>query len=364
VSGEARDVLVPPGTIGYLDAISAVPGATVNLHVSSTAPTWRAELVRLYALEIPGFGVERRADPVPSFAAIEREGIEQTTAIGSYGRAEPLGLDQFDAPLTLSVTICPTRPGAGPQAALAQRDEAGVAGWSLGLDAEGRPHLWCATDGGDGDRATEAGESGATADGELDRATEGDDGDHATEVAALGLTTPVPLKPGCWYRLTATIDAPAAKATLAVDPVGTFTSNRLATGRGSAHRVEAALPGVPQPATAPLLLAAAALDPNGQPLEGFDGKIERPSIHGAAPTTAVGGDPGRTSPQFVREGSPPDAATENRTLAHWDPRGQHHPLRHRPPLAYRRHLSRRPSLHPDQPPDPSRHRLHLGRPGR
>jgi len=247
MSGGANDVIVPHGTIGYLDAISAVPGATVNLHVSSTAPTWRAELVRLYALEIPGFGVERRADPVPSFAAIEREGIEQTTAIGSYGRAEPLGLDQFDAPLTLSLTLCPTRPGAGPQAALAQRDEAGVAGWSLGLDAEGRPRLWCATDAG-----------------------------------ALDLVTPEPLKQGCWYRLTATIDAHAARATLTVDPVGTFTSNRLATGRGSSHRVESALPGVLQPAAAPLLLAAAVLDPNGQPLEGLDGKIESPTITGAA----------------------------------------------------------------------------------
>jgi N,N-dimethylformamidase len=273
VSGEARDVLVPPGTIGYLDAISAVPGATVNLHVSSTAPTWRADLVRLYALEIPGFGVERRAEPVPNFAPIEREGIEQTTPVGSYGRAEPLGLDVFDAPLTITVTICPTRPGAGPEAALAQRDEAGVAGWSLGLDPEGRPRLWCATDG-----------------------------------AALDLTTPEPLKPGCWYRLTATIDAPAAQATLAIDPVGTFTSNRLATGRGNAHRVESDFPGAPQPAAAPLLLAAAALDPNGQPLEGFDGKIERPSIYATGPTAATGEDPERTSPQFVSEGSSPVAA--------------------------------------------------------
>ena len=199
MSGTAGDVLVPHGTIGYLDAISAVPGATVKLHVSSTAPTWRAELVRLYALEIPGFGVERRADPVPGFATIEREGIEQTTAVGSYGHAEPLGLDQFDAPLTIAVTICPTRPGSGPQAVLAQRDEAGIAGWSLGLDADGHPRLWCATDGG-----------------------------------ALDLSTAEALKPGCWYRLTATIDAPALRASLAVTPVGTFTANRLATGRGSA----------------------------------------------------------------------------------------------------------------------------------
>ncbi len=267
MSGAAGDVLVPPGTIGYLDRVSAGAGETVSLHVSSTAPTWRAELVRLLALEIPGFGVERRSEPVTGVEPIEREGIEQTTPIGSYGRAEPLPLDQFDAPLTVSLTICPTRPGAGPQAAIAQRDEAGVAGWSLGLDPTGKPRLWVATD-----------------------------------AAALDLTTLEPLKQGCWYRLEATIDAPAGRASLTVDPVGTFTSNRLATGRGEPHRVDAELPGTPQPAAAPLLLAAAALDPDGQPLEGFDGKIESPTL------TASGEGPGRTSPQFVREGPSPLAA--------------------------------------------------------
>jgi N,N-dimethylformamidase len=273
VSGTAGDVLVPPGTMGYLDVISAEGGETVKLHVSSTAPTWRAELVRLYALEIPGFGVERRAEPVAGVEPIEREGIEQATPVGSYGRAEPLPLDQFELPLTITITICPTRPGAGSQAAIAQRDEAAVAGWSLGLDAEGKPRLWVATDAG-----------------------------------PLDLTTPEPLKQGCWYELTATINAPAGTASLSVTPVGTFTSNRLATGRGEAHRTEANLPGNPQAAAAPLLLATASLDPNGQPLEGFDGKLESPAIHAAAPVDASGEDPERTSPQFVREGSSPLAA--------------------------------------------------------
>jgi N,N-dimethylformamidase len=267
VSGIAGDVLVPPGTIGYLDVISAEGGETVKLHVSSTAPTWQAELVRLYALEIPGFGVERRAEPVAGIEPIEREGIEQTTPVGSYGRAEPLPLDQFESPLTITVTICPTRPGAGPQAAIAQRDEAGAAGWSLGLDADGKPRLWVATDAG-----------------------------------ALDMTTPELLKQGCWYELTATIDAPGKTAVLSVAPVGTFTSNRLATGRGEPQRTEANLPGTPQAAAAPLLLAATALDPDGQPLEGFDGKIERPGLQ------ADMGDPERTSPQFVSEGSPMSAA--------------------------------------------------------
>ena len=255
VQSERRrgDVLVPPGTIGYLDAISAEGGETVKLHVSSTAPTWRAELVRLYALEIPGFGVERRAEPVDGFEPIEREGIEQVTPIGSYGHAAPLPLDHLESPLTITVTICPTRPGAGPQAVIAQRDEAGVAGWSLGLDPEGKPRLWVATDAG-----------------------------------ALDLTTPEPLKQGCWYELTATIDAPAGtrvplrrpRRHLHLQPPG-HRPRRRPPRRSRPPRRPAA-------AAAPLLLAAAALDPNGQPLEGFDGKMESPAIY-AAPRGDRGG---------------------------------------------------------------------------
>jgi N,N-dimethylformamidase len=244
VSGTAGDVLVPPGTMGYLDVISAEGGETVKLHVSSTAPTWRAELLRLHALEIPGFGVERRSEPVAGVEPIEREGKEQPTAIGSYGVAAPLPLDQFESPLTVSVTICPTRSVTGvAQAVIAQRDEAGAAGWSLGLDAEGKPRLCVATDNG-----------------------------------TVDLTTPEPLKQGCWYELKATVDTPGETAVLSVEPVGTFTSNRLVTGRGEAQRVEVSLPGTPQAAAASLLLAAAVLDPSGQPIEGFDGKIESPSV--------------------------------------------------------------------------------------
>ena len=254
MSGTAGDVLVPPGTIGYLDRISAAPGEAVKLHVSSTAPTWRAELVRLLALEIPGFDVPRRVRAVAGFAPVEREGIEQGTVTGSYGEAPPLGADQLEGGLTIALSLMPTRPGAGPQAALAQRTADGGAGWSLGLDADGAPCLRCATAAGPFD-----------------------------------LCGPEPLRAGCWYRLTATIDPRAGRATLRAEPVGTFAANRLATGRGEALALAADLPGVPVAAPEqPLLLGCAALDGGGQPLAGFDGRLERPALLGA-PDPAPGG---------------------------------------------------------------------------
>jgi len=248
MSGTASDVLVPPGTIGYLDRVSAEPGETVRLHVSSTATGWRAELVRLLALEIPGFGVPRRERQVDGVAPIEREGIVQSTAVGSYGIAEPLPADHLDAGLTVALTLMPTRPGAGAQGAIAQRDAGGAAGWSLGLDPAGRPRFRCGTYGG-----------------------------------AVDLVAPEPLQAGCWYRLTASLDPDAARASLAVEPVGTFAANRLASGRGEPAAVLAELPGRPLAAVGePLLIGCAGLDPSGQPLDGLDGRVERPLLLGAA----------------------------------------------------------------------------------
>lgn len=243
MSGTAGNVLVPPGTMGYLDRVSAGPGETVRLHVSSTAPSWRAELVRLLALEIPSFDVPRRVEPVAGVEPVEREGIVQSTGIGSYGRAAPLPADHLATGLTISLTLMPTRPGAGAQAAIAQRDLAGAAGWSLGLDAAGRARLWCATEGG-----------------------------------VLELFGSRALKAGCWYRLTATLDPFAGRAALGIVPVGAFAANRLATGRGSAESVTAELPGAPLAAAGePLLLGCAALD-GEQPREGLEGRVERPLL--------------------------------------------------------------------------------------
>ena len=269
MSGTAGEVLVAPGTIGYLDRISAGPGETVRLHVSSTAASWRAELVRLLALEVPEFGVPRRERPVPNVAPVEREGIVQPTAVGSYGWAEPLPGDHLDAGLTISITLMPTRPGAGAQAALAQRDPDGTAGWSLGLDPEGCPRLCCATGGG-----------------------------------AFELSAAEPLAAGCWYRLTARLDPDGGRASLAVEPVGTFAANRLATGRGGADSLLAELPGRPLAAAGPLTIGCAALGEEG-PREGFEGRVERPLLLAAV------GDPGEADPERLRQ--------HPRLLADWDP---------------------------------------------
>jgi len=239
----AGDVLVPPGVMGYVDRTSVAAGETVRLHVSSTAPRWRAELVRLWALEIPAAGTERREERVPSVPAIERESLPQPVPVGSYVRVDGAAAPG-PAGLTVSAVVSPTRPGHEVQAALGQRDAAGEAGWSLGLDAAGRPRLWVATDAG-----------------------------------PLELAGPEPLVQGCWYRLTGTVDPVHGTVRLAVLPVGTFAANRVATGRGTARAVEAPLPGTPvATGGAPLLIGAGWLDADRQPQDRWDGKVERPLV--------------------------------------------------------------------------------------
>ncbi|MGE4428250.1 MAG: N,N-dimethylformamidase beta subunit family domain-containing protein, partial [Solirubrobacteraceae bacterium] len=247
----AGEVRHPAGLMGYVDRISAAPGEEVALHVSCDAPAWRAELVRLWALEIPSAGTERRSGPVPDVPAVERESIPQRTGVGSFVRVPGRAGDGSERGLTVSVVVMPTRPGDGAQTALSHRTDAPTGGWSLGLDGAGRPRLWAATEAG------------------------------PVEVIATD-----PLVDGCWYRLTGTLDPGAGTARLQSRPVGTFAANRVATGRGAAQAADAPLPGTPVGVRgpdgarggAPILLGAGWLEDEVQPREPWDGRLERPVI--------------------------------------------------------------------------------------
>jgi len=231
------------GTIGYLDRLSTPPGEQVQLHVSSTAANWRAELVRLLALEIPSFGVPRRVEAVPGVRVAECAGVLQSSAVGSYVRADGVQAVGTEG-MTASAIVMPTRPGAAVQSFMAMRDAPATAGWSLGLDAAGRPRLML----------------------------------HGAN-GKLELCCDQPVVAGCWYRFTAVVDHAAGNATLRVDPVGTFAANRVATGRGASQTAFAKLPGpLAETAEEPLLIGCGWLDGAGQRQEGFDGRVERPLL--------------------------------------------------------------------------------------
>jgi N,N-dimethylformamidase len=239
-------VTAPKGLMGYTDRISAQPGDLVKLFVSGTGTDWTADVVRLFALEIPGAGVPRRIEPVPGIPALTRTAIDQPTAVGSYVIVPPRPEDDFSAGLTLALTFMPTFLGTEAQTVIAQRSDSGAAGWSFGVTADGRTQLQIATTGG-----------------------------------ITGLVSAEKLTTGCWYTVHAVIDptTPTATATLTVTEAGTFESNRVVTGTTPPAPVTTPLPGTPIWATGrPLLWAAAWLADNRFPQQGFDGCVENPVL--------------------------------------------------------------------------------------
>lgn len=228
------------GLMGYTDAVSAAPGDVVDLFVSATAAEWTADLVRLYALEIPSACVERREEPVAGVAPVTRPGIDQPSPIGSYVIVPP---DPADSPgLNLALTFMPTSPGSAPQTVFGQRTEEGDAGWSFGLTAGGQAVLTVATSAG-----------------------------------PVTATTAEALTQGCWYAVRATVVDGVAE--LIVTPAGTFESNRVVTGIAAPGPARTTLAGEPVWATdSPILWGAAYLADGRLPQQCFDGKIENPTL--------------------------------------------------------------------------------------
>jgi N,N-dimethylformamidase len=225
--------------MGYVHAPSAEPGSSLALHVSTTEPEWSARLVRLLALEIDQFGIERRTAPVPGVEPIERDAIAQRTPVGTYVRAEVPAAVDYSRGLTVAVIAMPTLPGGGRQAMVADGT-----GWALGLDEDGVAALRVVTDAGE-----------------------------------LAVRAGAPVVRGCWTLLAGAIDPVAGVARLTAAPVGTFAANRVVEGRGEAAVAESPLPGAPAwTPEAPLLLGAGRLEDGLVPGELYDGRLERPVV--------------------------------------------------------------------------------------
>jgi N,N-dimethylformamidase len=266
-----------PDITGYVDRLSVAPGESISLHVSSDEQRWSAQLVRLLCAELRPEGPALRETEVPSAQSIERDGMRQHTAVGSYVRADISrnGTD-LAAGFSCRAFIMPTLPGDGVQAFMSQRSEARDSGWSLRLNERGAVSFWL---GG------------------------------AHDAVTLDLTEP--LVRGCWYLVVAAIDAAAMVIELACRPVGTRAANRVWLGRGTEQRSSSELTTGPQwlPG-APLLLACGWLDEHGQPHERFDGRLELPMLlAGAMPLERL---------LSLEDASSKETVEALRPLAAWD----------------------------------------------
>lgn len=239
--------------IGYADTLSALPGDDVVVRVSTVAPSFDAELVRLID-RAPGPNMPQSLPvaAVPGTHARAR-GRVQETRCGSFGWAPA---DEWLAQATFATWVWLMAPSPGRvQGLIAQRDAAGGAGAALALDERTRP---CLLVGG------------------------------ARVLAA----TPLPTR--TWVLLAGAFDHAAGEARLFVVP-GAGSPRPRETVRG----VYESVPAGPPP---PLLVAAtarAADSPDFPFVEGhLNGKLESPVVLGGLADAAA-------VTQIATEGAPP-----------------------------------------------------------
>lgn len=230
------------GVMGYLDRPSAAPGERLGLHVScDSAPTWRADLVRLLSSDLEAHGgPSLREEHVRDVAAEERPARDQATRPGSYVLVQPHPALPGSRAFTVSTIVCPTLPGDSPQA-LVSRSEAPGRGWTLQLDRDGAASL---------------------------------------RVGGEVVSTGAPLHAGCWYAVAATVDPATGRVQVAQVAVGTTAANRFdRTGDDLLPCSAAAVVGASTPPgdDVPLLLAAARVDPLAV-VDPLEGRLEHPTI--------------------------------------------------------------------------------------
>lgn len=219
------------------------PGDRVGFCVSQdTDEPFQFELLRLVHGDPnpDGPGIKEWTVPHPSNGTYRAP--HQTMAAGSS--AVIRDIDRLGLLETWSVTarFCPTLPAAGRQAIVGRYDPDTATGWVLGIDHSGRACIVC----GDGAEVVE-------------------------------LTVRTPLQRGCWYELTACLDAAAARVTLAVEPVVTSTNSRLR--RVDISREQVIGRDVPVVWRSPAPLRFAAIGNDDAPTWHFNGKLEGPALH-------------------------------------------------------------------------------------
>ncbi|MEQ8387652.1 MAG: LamG-like jellyroll fold domain-containing protein [Alphaproteobacteria bacterium] len=256
---------------GYTEPMTARPGDTVALKVSTKAPAFDMALVRL-----------RHGDPNPAGPGFRETVIAhpdngrypgrfQPIVTGSYGRVPDAPDLSPAAGLTLGAWICPTTPDKGLQAIISKWTGPGAAGWGLFLENGGDVALRIA-DGRGGIGRVRTGR---------------------------------PLAPGRWYFVAASYDPRTGRASVIQRP-----ARRLPDDPAEAAMTEDLPGGLLVPVEAELLFAAVHWsDPTDpaypSPLAGhFNGKIDAPCLVPAALT-------------LDREAADPALPLRERTGAIW-----------------------------------------------
>lgn len=228
---------------GYPDRFSARPGETIRFHVSSKAPKYRAEIVRLIHGDPNPIGPGLKVEPIDTSVTGEYDGKEQHLYGGSHVTVpDSPYLDLTDG-FTITAWISPAWPDKGqPQALVTKLSRDGNSGYGLFVSRNGDLALWVG------------------------------DGKHSECV----VTSRALRKPE-WYFVAVTFDGATR----------TVRMHQAPLGWAAAHEAVSVAKQVPVAAIAPSggpLMIAASPSAEGRHHKIFNGKIDAPRIFNRALT--------------------------------------------------------------------------------
>lgn len=283
---EVADNLRRRGIVGYADHLRVQPGEAITFMVSSEAPRFRNDIVRLIHGDPNPRGPGIKEVVIDTPVNRDYDGRHQDLPLGSYVTVPDHAALRLTGSFSFVAWIAPTTQRLGPGASLGAEGlltkwMPGQGGYAVVIDEAGRLALWLGDASG---RVTKA----------------------ATDVP---LRPWIPAIPGmnqrpqgvatAWYFIAVTFDAATGRVVLAQDPLNQFPFDAT---RGTFERhVDARAVGVN---TAPLLMAALA-GASGQPDGFYNGKLDRPRLYSRALLPA--------EVTAAREGRAPVGA-----VAHWD----------------------------------------------
>ena len=268
----AQEGLDRMGIVGYADHMSVQPGETVKFMVSTQAPRYRADIVRLMHGDANPKGPGIKETVVETTSNAEYPGRRQVLPLGSYVTVPDNPGLRLNGSFTITAWIAPTRhdpeaPGGsapnGDQGIVTKWSDGEKSGYGLFIEDDGRLAVWL------GEKA-----------GRVEKVR-----------ADTALRPWVPSIPGArsprpqhvttnWYFVAVTYDAPSGKVTIVQEPLSEFpfdptrtVTERTTTVKGLATN------------TVPLLIAAARAPAAGNLAGGhYNGKIDNPRIYGRALT--------------------------------------------------------------------------------
>ena len=297
----AQEALDAMEIVGYADRLTAQPGDAITFMVSSRAPRYRADIVRIIHGDSNPKGPGMKETVVDTPANREYAGKRQPLSLGSYVTVRDQPALRVSGSFTLTAWIAATRhdplaPGGrapdGDQGILTKWSARDQSGYGLFIENDGRLALWLGAPGGQIEKVRAQTPLRA----------------WVPSIPGTG-TSPRPhhVTTNAWYFVAATYDASSGRATLVQEPLTEFSFDPT---RSMAERITPVKSLAAN--TAPFLMAAystategaSAGTPSGVGGH-FNGKIDNPRIYGRALT--------RQELDAIRQGRGPGDA-----IASWD----------------------------------------------